>query len=75
MNFIVRVDGLSDGDLSFYGWELVDKGPEFSLYLNVRYNETQVVSNDSPRYLLVDDQNDASTMGRGSFIRGPRGDA
>jgi hypothetical protein len=72
MNFVVKIDDLSDADLSFYGWEMVDKGDEFSLYWSARYNETQPVSNQSPRYLIVDDWNDANSMGRGTFIHGPR---
>ncbi len=77
-NFIVNISHLSDGELEFFGWVLVDKGEEFSLYWNPRYNESQPVDNKHPRYLLVDDLNDAIQiqMGVGSrdnqpIIRGP----
>jgi hypothetical protein len=72
MNYLVRVDDLSDDELSFFGWEVLDKGEEFSIYSNARYNETQPVSNESPRYLLIDDRNDAQVIGRGRFLVGPR---
>lgn len=70
-NFFVRVDHLSDGELSFYGWEMVDKGPEFSTYWNARYNEFQLVSNNPPRYLVIDDWNDAQSISQGMVISGP----
>jgi hypothetical protein len=70
-NFVVRVDHLTEDQLSFFGWIRLDTGDEFSLYWNPRYNETQPVSNDPPRYLVVDDVNDAGQMGGGSFINGP----
>jgi hypothetical protein len=63
MNFIVKVDHLSDEQLAFYGWVRIDEGAEFSLYWSPRYNETQPVSNDPPRFLVVDDWNDAQYMG------------
>jgi len=71
-NFIVRIDHLSDQQLEFFGWIKVDTGAEFSLYWNPRYNETQSVSNDPPRYLVVDDVNDAGQIGGGgTVINGP----
>jgi hypothetical protein len=70
--FFVRVDHLTDEELSFFGWELIDKGSEYSSYWNARYNEIQPVSNDPPRFIVVDDWNDARNMSRGgSLITGP----
>jgi hypothetical protein len=55
---------LSDQQLAFYGWVAVHTGDEFSLYWNPRYNETQPVSNKAPRYLVIDDFNDAQYLSR-----------
>jgi hypothetical protein len=72
-NFIVRIDHLTDEQLSFFGWEMIDKGNTYSLYWNARYNESQPVSNDPPRFIIVDDWNDAQYMSRGgSLIKGPQ---
>jgi hypothetical protein len=73
-NFIIKVDGLTDAQLSFFGWIMVDRGDEFSLYWNPRYNEEQPVSNDPPRYLVLDDWNDAqhmATVGGAPITKGP----
>ena len=64
-NFVVNVDHLNDQQMSFFGWLNVDQGEEFSVYWNPRYNEFQVVSNDPPRYLIIDDWNDAKFMSLG----------
>jgi hypothetical protein len=73
MNFIVRIDHLNDEQLSFFGWILVDKGEDFSTYWSPRYNEEQPVSNFPPRYLIVDDWNDAQYMvGGASITKGPQ---
>jgi hypothetical protein len=71
-NFIVRIDHLSEDQLCFFGWVRIDSGEEFSLYWNPRYNETQPVANTPPRYLIIDDLNDATFMSRGKpIIQGP----
>jgi hypothetical protein len=68
-NFCVRIDHLSDQELSFFGWEKVQSDQEFGTYWNARYNEFQPVSETEPRYLVVDDWNDAQSMSRaGSTI-------
>jgi hypothetical protein len=76
MNYIVNVTHLNDDDLSFFGWEKIRENDEFVLYWSHRYNEPQVVSKNSPRFLVVDDVNDASAMARGCLgtrplIKGP----
>jgi hypothetical protein len=71
-NYFVRVDHLTDEELSFFGWEVIDRGNEYSAYWNARYNEVQPVSNGPPRFIVVDDLNDARNMSRGGFlITGP----
>lgn len=72
-NFIVRIDHLSDQQLEFFGWLVLDRGDEFTLYWCPQNNETQPVSNDPPRYLAIDDWNDAQYMSGGNpIIAGPR---
>lgn len=71
-NFIVQVDHLSDDQLEFFGWLKVEAHAEFSLYWHPGYNETQPVSNESPRFLVIDDWNDAQHMSAdGDVIQGP----
>ena len=74
MNFMVNVDDLNDDQLSFFGWIRVHTGEEFSTFWNPRYNEEQPVSNSPPRYLIVDDWNDAQYMaaGAGGIVKGPQ---
>jgi hypothetical protein len=73
MNFIVRIDHLDDDQLAFFGRIKVHEGEEFSIYWNPRYSEEQPVSNSPPRYLVVDDWNDAQYMaGGGSITKGPQ---
>lgn len=67
-NFIVRVDHLDDQQLAFYGWICVDQDDEFTLYWNPRHNEMQPVSNKPPRYLIIDDVNDAQYMSRDNRV-------
>lgn len=62
MNFVVRIDHLTDRQLEFFGWMNIRKGEEFSLYWSPHYNETQPVANEPPRYIVVDDVNDAMQM-------------
>ena len=76
-NFIVNVDNLTDDQLAFFGWIMVDRGKEFSLYMSPRYNEEQLISNDPPRRLIVDDWNDAQFMAKLSgtpITKGPSRD-
>ena len=64
----VNIDALSDDELRIHGWILEHNGEEFSVYWNPRYNEYQVIQNSSPRYILVDDYNDAVSLSRGKAI-------
>jgi hypothetical protein len=69
--FIVRVDHLSDEQLVFFGWQREHEGDEFSVYRHMREGTDAIVSNLPPRYLPVDDVNDAQQMSRGKIILGP----
>ena len=72
-NFIVKIDNITDEQLEFAGWIKVDQGEEFSAYWNPHYNEFQPVSNAAPRYLMVDDWNDARLLADGGpVITGPQ---
>lgn len=66
--YLVRVDHLSDQQLNFFGWFREAEGEEFSIYWHPHSDERQPVSNVSPRYLVVDDWNDAEYMSDGEEI-------
>ena len=76
MNFSVDVTGLSEEQLHFYGWFKTESNAEFSIYWNARYNERQVVQNGPPKFLIVDDWNDAQYLARdrNKVIQGPSSD-
>jgi hypothetical protein len=69
--WIIRVDHLSDDDLAFYGWIRVAEDEEFGLYVRPHDGERQVVSNDPPRWFVVEDYNDAVYMSDGRIITAP----
>ena len=71
--YLVEVSHLSDAQLTFYGWHKVSGNATFGKYWSARYNETQVVQNNPPRFLVVDDFNDAQQMSNGTVIAGPSG--
>lgn len=60
--FIIRVDHLSDAQLAFFGFIRVDTGDVFSTYIEPSTLEQHVIPNSGPRYLAVDDVNDAVAM-------------
>lgn len=66
--YIVQIDHLTDSQLEFFGWIKVDEGDEFSTYWSPRYNEHQLVENKPPRFLIVDDWNDAINMDGGGDV-------
>ena len=70
--WFVPIDHLDDSDLEFVGWYKIADDGVFSLYQRPYDGEQQVVSNKSPRYLVVDDYNDAQALSRGSIIIGPQ---
>ncbi len=59
--YYVRLDGLTQADLEFFGYQLVAQGDEFELYRDYRGDE-HIVHRRGVRYLLVDDPNDAQQM-------------
>ena len=52
---------LNDEQLSLFGYDLVKKNDEFTLYNHVPTGYEQIVANKEP-YLYVDDINDAVAM-------------
>lgn len=72
-SFIVNVSHLTDSQLEFFGWVKFHQGDEFTTYWNPRYNEYQLLNNEPPRYLTVDDWNDAQALRSSShpIIAGP----
>lgn len=70
--FIFTVDHLSDEQLTFFGWVVADEDDEFKLYRRMHDGEQQVVQNDTPRWFVVDDVNDAQQMSDGQIIVGPQ---
>lgn len=69
--WFINIDHVEDSDLEFMGWYRVVEGPEFSIYRRPHDGEEQMVSNDPPRIIVVDDYNDAQILSRGSIIIGP----
>lgn len=69
--FIVRVDDKDDDELAFFGWQCVAKGDEFSSYERPYDGERQIISNIAPRYMVLDDYNDATQLSNGAIILGP----
>jgi len=69
--FFVRIDHLTDNDLAFFGWVRVADDGEFGLFSRPRDGEQVVISNDPPRYIVIDDVNDAQAMSKGMFIIAP----
>lgn len=71
--FIVRIDDLTDEQLEFFGFVRVHQGSVFSTYLHVYSGEDQIVSNRPPRYLQVEDVNDATQISPTIIVGPPRG--
>ena len=71
--WIIRVDHLGDSELALFGWIRIADDGEFSLYQRPWDGEQQVVSNEPPRWLIVDDYNDAQQMSAdgGRIMQGP----
>ena len=69
--FIVCIDHLSESQLNFFGWDLVQETDEFGLYLHVHTGEEQIVDRKGKKYLLVDDVNDATAMAADTVIIAP----
>lgn len=58
--FYVRIDGISDEDLEFFGYVLVEENDNFKFYRDYRLEE-YVVHKANP-HLFVDDVNDAVAL-------------
>ena len=59
--FYVNIDNVDDKQLAFCGLRLTFEGQYFKLYENY-HGEEYVVSNSPPRYVYVDDLNDADCL-------------
>jgi len=71
--FIFTIDHLDDQKMSFFGWLVEDRNDEFTLYRRHYDGEQVVVQNESPRWFVTDDVNDAEQMSSGVIIIGPEG--
>ena len=68
----VCIDHLSDDELEFYGWYKVQENDEFVVYQRPYGSEQQVIDKaGAPRFLLVDDINDAMQMKGSMVIQAP----
>jgi hypothetical protein len=53
------------------GWYKVAEGDEFSLWRRPHDGEEQTIANAPPRFMVVDDYNDAALISSGRVIVGP----
>lgn len=53
------------------GWYKIAEGDEVSVYRRPYDGEEQVIANGPPRFMVVDDYNDAVTLSSGHIIVGP----
>ncbi len=66
--FVIEISHLDDNQLLFYGWLISKETTNYLVYVHVRTGEEQMVSKVSPKYLLIDDVNDARQMSAGDII-------
>lgn len=70
--WVVRVDHLTDDQLAFYGWGVSSMGKSLLSTSMSGVAKPQVVSNTPPRYLMLEDFNDAMSLNPNGFvIKGP----
>jgi hypothetical protein len=65
--FSVRIDGISDDDLSLMGFTLVDENDEFKKYVDYE-GSTHIVPKDKPR-VVVSDMNDAIILANRASVK------
>lgn len=70
--WIVDISHLSDEQLTFFGWVAVSKSAEFTLYRYWHDGTEQIVQNEKPRYMAIEDVNDAEQMSEKPIIQGPK---
>lgn len=63
MRYAVCIDHLDEQQLNFFGWSLVRKDSDFSVYRHLYSGEEQIVDMKGKQMLFVDDYNDAQQMG------------
>lgn len=66
--WFVTIDHLTDEQLSFFGFTLVLENDEFKVYRHYS-GEDHIVRKAGPRFLLVDDINDAVAMAATRVLR------
>jgi hypothetical protein len=64
--FAVNIDSTSDQQLEFCGFRMVHEDTQFKLYEDY-YGNDYLVRNQPPRYIMVDDLNDADCL-KASFV-------
>jgi hypothetical protein len=64
--FYVNVDNTTDPQLEFCGYRLAYEGSAFKMYEDFHGNE-HIVSNEPPRYMYVEDLNDADCV-KASYV-------
>jgi len=64
--YYVRIDSLTDSQIEFCGFTCVYEDVDHKLYSDY-YGDEYIVPNKSPRYLKVDDLNDANCL-RSAYV-------
>lgn len=64
--YYVRIDSLTDEQIQFCGFTCVFEDNSYKLYSDYRGDE-YIVPNNPPRYLKVDDLNDANCL-RSAYV-------
>ena len=67
----VSVDHLKDNELEFFGWYRVRENDAFILYERAYGEDPQIVPKSGPKFILVDDYNDAVRMKSEEIIFAP----
>ncbi len=65
--FYCRIDNVSKEVLDFLGYHLIRENDEFELWQDL-YGDEHILNKLGPKYLFVEDMNDASTL-RASVVR------
>jgi hypothetical protein len=69
--YYANIDGIEDSFLEFLGYTVVVEGDGFKTYRCYNGDE-HIVSNEPPRFLFVEDVNDATTINSKRGYRIPK---
>lgn len=69
--WFVSIDHLSDDELEFFGWHRAREDDFFIVYERAYGEEPQIVPKTGPKFLYVDDYNDAMLMKAETIIFAP----